>query len=390
MANEMPAARRIGYSAPARATRPGRPSDAAFAHFAADNVAGIPTKMAFQDKHVGKEDQIVPKSDEPGVMNVLNVTGAEGCAIGATPVAVAAQVNDQAAETPTGNYIPGVADKHQVVIGGVEEEKAVQPEIKNFVVQPIVDAATCELTEVATVEGTNPTAALQGVYKSEEHSAAETSDEAVAIDAAGNMTPAEAAGGAKAAPESSPTQGLAAVESVVKDTTSIADTVDSGTGNASAGAVSASESDESSTASTDDRNEEPASGDTTARTRTELSLIQKIFKKIFRKKGKRRRASKKKKATALKDETLAEEKNDGEESLGARARGEESFLVRIAREPEAEIETGAETKDGEDSSSCDERKPAAIERPPALRAVGASTAMIDQLDIMEFSTMDTE
>lgn len=383
----MPSATKIDSSAPAIPTRPGQPSDAAFSHTAVDNVAEIPPKVAFKDKHAVKEDQIVPKSDEPGVVNVLNITGAEGCAIGATPVAMVAPGSGQAAEAPTADAKP---DEHQVVLGGVEEEKDVQPEIDDVVFQPIVDAATYETREKATVGGINPTAALQGVYKSEEHPAAETSGEAVTTVAVGNITPAEAAGGARAAPESSPIQELAALESVVKDTTSIADTVDSGAGNASASAVSTSESDGPSTSSTDDTNAEPASGDTAAGTRTELSLIQKIFKKIFRKKGRRRRASKKKKAAALKDQSLAEEKNDGEDSLGARARGEEAFLVRIAREPKAEIETGAETKGGENDSICDERKPAAIERPAALGTFGASTAMTNQLDIMEFNTMDTE
>lgn len=345
--------------------------------------------MAFEDKTAVEEGQIVPrfvsaseKFDEPGVVNVLSRTGGKGRAVGTTTVAADTPVN--AAGPPTGDAIP---DEQRGVVGRVKEEKAVEPVIGGFVFQPTVDADTYEMRAAAT---TSPTAPPGGLFTLEEHPAAEKSDEDVAAVCAMDMTLVEAARGAKTSSESSPLQGLAAVESEADDTAGVADTVDSGGENPSASEVTTSESDGPSTASTDDTSVEPASGDTTARARRELSLIKKLFKKLFRKKGKRRRASKKKKAAALKDKALAEGKEDDEETLGARARGEEAFLVGVAREPEAGVETGAGTKGGEDSSICDERKPAAIERPAVLEAVGASTAMMNPMNIMEFGPMDTE
>lgn len=380
---------RIDYSAPGGAARPGQPLDAASAPFSADNVAAIRPKVTFEDKTAVEEGQIVPrfvsaseKFGEPGVVNVLNRTGGKGRALGTTIAAADTPVN--AAEPPTGDAIP---DEQQGVVGQVEEEKAVEPVLGDFVFQPTVDADTYEMRAMAT---TNPTASPGGLSTLKEHLAAENSDEDVAAVCAMDMTLVEAGRGAKASSESSPTQGLAAVESVVDDTTGVVDTVDSGGENPSASEMTTSESDGPSTASTDDTNVEPASGDTTARARRELNLIKKLFRKLFRKKGKRRRASKKKKAAALKDRALAEGKEDDEETLGARARGDEAFLVGVAREPEAGVETGAGTKDGEDSSICDERKPAAIERPVVREAAGASTAMINPMNIMEFGPMDTE
>lgn len=383
--DETPTAARIDSSAPARAARSAQSPDTASAHSTDDTVAAIPPEVAFEDKTALEEGQIVPrfvlsseKFDEPSAVSTLNITGAERCAVGATSVAADAPASDQVAGAPTYDVIP---DEQQVVRGGVEEEKGVDPEIED-VVQPTVDAATYEMRPLATVGDADATAAPRGLYKVEEHPAETKSGEAVGIVAAVDIPPVEGLGGAKAAPDPSPMQELTAVESVVDDTT--------GAGNSSASAVSTSESDGPSTASTDDTNVEPASSDTTVRARKELSLIQKVFKKIFRKKGKRRRAWKKK--AALKDKALAEGNRDDGETVGARAQGDEAFLVRIVRQPEADVETRANTKDEEDSSICDERKPAAIERPAVQvqGAVGVSTAMINQMGIIQFGPMDTE
>ena len=254
-------------------------------------------------------------------------------------------------------------------------------------------AEDAQASAEATAEDTLPAAASQEIPKIEEHPAAEKSGEAMSIVAGMGPIPVETAGGAKAVPDTSPIKGLAAVESVVEDATGVTEKVGSIVEHPSARAVPAAESDALSTASTDDAKVERDFDEATARAKKELNLIQKMFKKIFKKKSKRKRSSKKKAAASREKAqaaaAAAAKKDDGGD-VGARARGEEGFLVRIAKEAEAEVGTAAAKGGGGASSNCDERKPAADDRSAVEETVGASAAVMNQATIMEVGAMDTE
>lgn len=275
----------------------------------------------------------------------------------------------------------------------VEGESAtVKPTVEQSLASTVFRAKDSQAPAEATGEDTSPAVASQELPKLEDHPAAEKSGEAVSIAAEVGTVPVETAGGAEAVPDASPVKGAAAVESVVDDTTCVTEKVTSIAGRPPARAVPAAESDAMSTASTDDARAEREFDDATARAKKELNLIQKMFKKIFKKKAKRKRSSKKK-AAASKEKAQAAAavaaKKDGGETVGARARGEEDFLVRIAKEAEAEVGT-AEAGGGGASSSCDERKPAADDRSAVQGTVGASAAVINQTTITEVGAMDTE
>lgn len=273
----------------------------------------------------------------------------------------------------------------------VEGESAtVKPTVEQSVASTVFRPKDSQAPAEATGEDTHPTVASQERSKLEDHPAAEKSGEAVSIAVEVGTIPVETAGGTEAVPDASPVKGAAAVESVVDDTTCVTEKVTSIAGRPPARAVPAAESDAMSTASTDDARAEREFDDATARAKKELNLIQKMFKKIFKKKAKRKRSSKKKAAASKeKAQAAAAAKKDGGETVGARARGEEDFLVRIAKEAEAEVGT-AEAGDGGASSSCDERKPAADDRSAVQGTVGASAAVINQTTITEVGAMDTE
>lgn len=250
----------------------------------------------------------------------------------------------------------------------------------------------------ATSEDMYPTATSQELSKGKEHPAAEKSGEAGVIASGAGAIPVQTTEGAKAALDACPMEGHVAVESDVGDATGVTQTVGAIAELPSASVVPAAESDALSTVSTDDGKVERDFDDATARAKKELNLIQKMFKKIFKKKAKRKRSSRKKAAAAAKEKAAAEAKKEGgdkvgaraggeEANVGARARGEEDFLVRIAREAEAELDAA---EGGKASSSSDQRKPAADDRLAVQGEVAASSAMISQTTVTEVGAKDTK
>lgn len=97
---------------------------------------------------VAQPPKFVPASDklnEPVGVNVLDITGTEGRAVGAAVAAVEAPVDDPAVETPTNDVMP---DEQTLGVGGEEEQKAVEPEFEDYVnVQPMVDVVSCDMRE---------------------------------------------------------------------------------------------------------------------------------------------------------------------------------------------------------------------------------------------------
>lgn len=282
------------------------------------------------------------------------------------------------------------------VIPTVKGESAtVKPTVEESLSSTASRAMSAQAPAEATGEDTYPAATAGELLQLEDHPAAEKSGEAVSIVAEVGTVPVESARSAKAMPDPSSTKGVAAVESIVDDTTGITEKGNSIEERPPARAVPATESDALSIASTDDDRAEREFDDAAARAKKELNLIQKMFKKIFKKKAKRKRSSRKRaaaskeKAQAAAAAAAAAKKDDGK-SVGARARGEEDFLVRIAKEVEAEVGTAAAGGEGEGSSSCDERKPAADDRSAVQGTVGASAAVINQTTVTEVGAMDTE
>ena len=272
------------------------------------------------------------------------------------------------------------------------ESTTVKPTAEESLSSTASAAMSAQAPAETTGENMYPAAASSESLKIKDHPAAQKSGEAVSIVAETGTAPVESAEGAKAVPDASPMKGVAAVESIVDDTTGISEKGNSIQDRPPARAVPATESDALSTASTDDARAEREFDDATARAKKELNLIQKMFKKIFKKKAKRKRSSKKK-AAASKEKAQAAaapaEKDDGK-TVGARARGEEDFLLRIAKGTEAEVGTAAAGGEGGGSSSCDERKPAADDRSAVQGTVGASAAVINQTTVTEVGAMDTE
>lgn len=115
--NEDLAAARMDYSA-------------ASARLAAGTIAAISPEVAFVDKTAAED--------------VMDISGAERCAVGAAVAAVEAPVDDPVVEESTDDVMP---DEQAIGVDGEEERQAVEVEFEDYVnVQPMVDVVSCETT----------------------------------------------------------------------------------------------------------------------------------------------------------------------------------------------------------------------------------------------------
>lgn len=397
-ADKKPVTTRIDHSALARTTMPGTSPGAASAHLAADAMVANPPDVA--DINAVGEGQVVPrfvpvseKTDKPIVANIWDTMGAVGCPIGARFVAVEAPVNDQASETPTDDT---TQDEQQGVTGGVEEEKGMESDIGSVVVQSIVGLAAYDMWATdEESEGVKPAYDSRSfVQAGSKIAQAPAEVEDVALKPPATPTVRFAVETEPAGTKTIVQQGHArtvfpaeCAQTPTEATAGDTHTASTPRGSNTLASAVAPDS-ESNASSTESSADGTSSGETDSddgpdidRTEEELGLIQKMLDRIFRKKGKRRRSSKKKKA----------KRDDDGETGRASARREESFLVRIAREPEVETETVEETMDGEASATYDERKPAAVERPDVPGgALRASTPDLNRTTLMEHPPVGTE